>query len=61
MMVSGETCSAQLAARLRGHLSTCTACATADCEEGARIRRAFRAVQTVLCSPEPVVEMQVRR
>lgn len=55
MPFTGEECSAQLASRLRGHLLTCPDCPAGDCEGGARIRRAFRAVQTLLRPPEPVI------
>ncbi|CAM5590952.1 hypothetical protein SALBM135S_03227 [Streptomyces alboniger] len=54
MPFSGEECSTQLAGRLRAHLTTCAACPTEACEDGARIRRALRAVQTVLQPPEPM-------
>ncbi|WP_055567566.1 hypothetical protein [Streptomyces atriruber] len=42
-----------LAVRLRGHTPTCPACRTEECDEGARMRRALRAVQSVLKGSEP--------
>ncbi|WP_055563269.1 hypothetical protein [Streptomyces atriruber] len=38
---------------LRAHLISCPACRTGECEEGDRMRRALRAVRTVLKEPEP--------
>lgn len=52
---SPEATSRQLASRLRGHTPSCSACRTEECEEGARMRRALRAVQSVLKGPEPPV------
>lgn len=53
MPFTGEACSAQLTNRLRGHLLTCPDCRNEECEDGARMRRALRAVQTLLRPPEP--------
>ncbi|KUL62436.1 hypothetical protein ADL30_05380 [Streptomyces sp. NRRL S-1521] len=55
-MFSGEGASGHLASRLRAHLISCTACVTADCEEGAQLRHAFRAIRTLLRPPEPTIE-----
>ncbi len=53
MPFTGEGCSAQLVSRLRGHLLICPDCPTKECEDGARMRRALRAVHSLLRPPEP--------
>lgn len=42
---------------LRVHMLGCVGCRTETCEEGARMRRALRAVRTVLKGPEPPVPL----
>ncbi|MEV7194053.1 hypothetical protein AB0N81_19930 [Streptomyces sp. NPDC093510] len=48
-----EKSAQQLQGALRGHLRVCPDCRAEDCDEGARMRRAFRAVRSVLKPAEP--------
>lgn len=50
---SPEAASQTVHAMLRAHQVGCLACRTEECEDGARMRRALRAVHTVLQGPEP--------
>ncbi|MFI7315964.1 hypothetical protein [Streptomyces venezuelae] len=52
-MFSPEGSAHLLNGLLRTHMLGCVACRTETCEEGARMRRALRAVRTVLKGPEP--------
>ncbi len=50
---SPEAASQIVDGMLRKHQLGCFACRTEECEDGERMRRALRAVHTVLQGPEP--------
>lgn len=54
-MFSPEGAAHLLDGLIRTHTLSCPACRTEECGEGARMRRALRAVRTVLKGPEPPV------